>query len=95
MLRDYWQRVREAADDLGTDGCTMATGAFRDCCLRHDVEYRTGRSAVSGRRLTRAEADARLRGCMQSRAWLGYWSPMAWLRWSAVRLFGGRAWRHS
>lgn len=93
ISKDYWQIVRAKADDLGTDGCTMASSAFADCCARHDVEYRLGKSAVTGRPLTRAEADLRLRGCMQSRSLLGWYSPMAWIRWVAVRLFGGKAWQ--
>jgi hypothetical protein len=92
-VKDYWQIVRDRADDLGSDGCTMATSAFRDCCLRHDLEFRTGRSAVSRRPLTRAEADARFLACMQSRSALGWFSPMAWIRYAAVRMFGQRHWK--
>lgn len=89
----YWDRVRDRADSLGSDGCTMATGLRRECCLEHDIAYRT-HATVDGEAIhTRAEADVRFRACMQRRAWLGWWSPVAWARYAAVRLFGERAWR--
>jgi len=87
VTRDYWHRVRDKAAELGTDGCTMAGPAFRDCCLRHDAEYRTCRT-LSGRKITRKEADQRFLACMQSRSIVGWWSPIAWLRYAAVRLCG-------
>lgn len=89
---DYWQLVRDKADALGTDGCTMAGPAFRDCCRRHDLEYRLGRT-LSGKFLTRKMADQRFLACMQSRSMLGWYSPIAWLRYAAVRLFGAKHFR--
>lgn len=91
MTEDYWQRVRAEADVLASDGCTMATSAMRDCCLEHDVAYRLHRT-VTGEPLTREEADVRFRACMQRRSRLGWYSPMAWLRYAAVRAFGARGW---
>lgn len=88
---DYWTRVRDVADRLGSDGCTMATGIRRDCCAEHDIAYRLGQT-IDGETLTRGQADARFLACMQRRAWFGWWSPVAWTRYAAVRLFGGRAW---
>ena len=92
IAKDYWQLVRDKADELGTDGCTMATGAYKDCCLRHDVEYRLG-TTISGKPLTREEADKRFLSCMQSRSRLGWWAPLAWARYFAVRKFGNKAWK--
>jgi hypothetical protein len=89
---DYWQLIRDKADELGTDGCTFAGSAFRDCCKRHDIEYRTGQT-VSGKVVTRDEADRRFLACMQSRSRLGWFSPIAWLRYLAVRQFGDKSWR--
>lgn len=89
----YWRDVRARAAALGSDGCTAATERFHDCCLRHDIEYRTGRIALGMRRLTRAEADRRFLRCMQARSPLGRWTPLGWLRYAAVRVFGGHAWR--
>lgn len=90
---DYWTRVRDVGDRIGADGCTMATGIRRDCCVEHDIAYRLGRT-VDGQSLTKQEADKRFLACMQRRAWLGWWSPVAWVRYAAVKWFGGSAWRN-
>lgn len=90
---EYWARVEVVADDLGADGCTMAGSAFRRCCLRHDAEYRTGRTVLSKRRLTRLEADKRFLACMQRHSLIGWYSPLAWVRYWAVRRFGASAWK--
>ena len=83
----YWERVRDRAAELGADGCTGATNAFRDCCLEHDIFYRTGKT-LDGRPITKAEADDRFRSCMMAHSVLGFYSPMAWIRWAAVKVFG-------
>lgn len=83
----YWDQVRDKAAALGADGCTKATGAYVECCLEHDIHYRTGHT-IAGEPITRRAADARFRSCMQSRSRLGWYSPMAWARWAAVRIFG-------
>jgi hypothetical protein len=88
----YYKRVREKAAEIGADGCTMATGAFRDCCLEHDLFYRTGKT-LQGKPITRAEADERFKSCMQRNSKLGWFSPMAWLRFFAVRKFGADSWK--
>lgn len=83
----YWERIYDKAAELGSDGCTFATGGFRDCCIEHDVHYRLG-TTIDGYPITRREADARFRSCMQCRSKVGWWSPVAWWRWAAVRVFG-------
>lgn len=83
----YWARVWDKAGELGADGCTGVTGAFVECCLEHDIHYRTGQR-LDGTPITRRDADARFRACMQSRSKLGFFSPMAWWRWAGVRIFG-------
>lgn len=85
----YWRRVRQRAWELRSDGCTGVVDVYKDCCLEHDIAYRTGRT-VEGAPVTRTEADAMFRRCMQRRSFLGVLSPMAWIRWGAVRLFGRR-----
>lgn len=88
MNAAYWKRVRERAADLGSDGCTGVSELYRDCCFEHDIAYRTGHT-VLGRATTREEADRRFRQCIQSRSALGRFSPVSWVRWAGVRLFGG------
>ena len=83
----YWDRVRGAADALGSDGCTGVADVYLDCCREHDIAYATGRT-VEGAPVTRAEADAMFRRCIQSRSPLGRLSPLAWWRWLGVRVFG-------
>ena len=87
MRGRYWERVRDKAAELGTDGCSGGTGAFRECCLEHDIHYRTGLT-LDGAPITKDEADKRFLSCMQSRSVFGFYSPMAWWRYAAVTLFG-------
>ena len=84
--------VRAQAAALGADGCSGVPDFYLDCCLAHDIAYRTGRD-FRGNVSTRAEADAGFRRCMQSQSPFGVFSPMAWWRWVGVRLFGGRSWQ--
>lgn len=91
MSGDYWQRVRDEAGRLGSDGCTLASGAYKDCCFEHDIAYRTG-ALVDGECLTKREADVRLRCCIQSHSRFGWYSPVAWGRFWIVTLVGHFAW---
>lgn len=86
-MGDYWDRVRERAAQLGSDGCTGVGPAFRDCCLEHDIAYRTG-ATVDGEPQTKQQADARFLACMQRKSKFGWWSPLAWVRYFAVKKFG-------
>lgn len=83
----YWLRVRDRADELGADGCTCGSAAMRNCCLRHDVHYRTHQH-MDGRPITQREADDQFLACMQARSIVGWWSPLGWFRYAVVRLFG-------
>lgn len=83
----YWEGVRARANELESDGCSVVTEAFQQCCFEHDIAYRTG-ARLDGTPITRREADARFRQCMQLRSRFGKVSPMAWWRWAGVRLFG-------
>lgn len=88
----YWERVRERAAALQSDGCSGVPDFYLDCCLQHDIAYRTG-ADVDGGPLTRSQADAQLRDCIRARSPWGPWSPMGWWRWAGVRLFGGKSWQ--
>ncbi len=83
----YWQRVNDAADAIGTDGCSFVGPAFRDCCKRHDLEYRTGKT-IDGGLVSKHEADRRFLACMQSRSIFGWYTPMGWIRYWAVSRWG-------
>jgi hypothetical protein len=92
MTPDEEALIRRRAAELHSDGCSGPTEVFHICCLAHDIAYRTGADHFD-HPITRREADARFRRCMQSRSPVGRFSPTAWFRWVLVRIFGrGRAW---
>jgi hypothetical protein len=71
----------------------MGGALFRDCCREHDIFYRT-HATLGGMPITKDQADRRFLHCMQRRSLFGWWSPVAWLRYAAVRTKHGlRAWR--
>jgi len=67
-------------------GCTGVPDFYKSCCDDHDEHY-------SAHDVTRAEADAEFRRCIQGKSPLGKCSPMALWRWAGVRLLGRHAWR--
>lgn len=79
----YREWIIDRAEELGSDGCTGATGLYRWCCLEHDVLWRTG-TRRDGTSITKAEANLVFRSCLQRSSPLGWWSPVAWIRWIAV-----------
>jgi len=91
MNDPYWDRIRERSKELGSDGCTGVPEFYHDCCLEHDIAYRSGKD-VYGNRITRKRADLQLRKCIQQRSRFGRYSPMAWWRWTACRLVGSWSW---
>jgi hypothetical protein len=82
---DYWQRVRHRARQLNSDGCTGGTGLLRDCCLEHDIHERTHRT-VDGESITGDESDRVFLACMQRNSHIGWWTPVGWVRYAAVRI---------
>lgn len=106
---DYWAFVKSEAALVGTDGCSAVSGLKIECCYEHDLAYRykkdprdafrlyrAGRFAACwllAQRITRAEADMRLRQCLMNHSKLGRYSPMAWWRWLGVRIGARHAWR--
>lgn len=65
------------------DGCTAVPdfdfGA--DCCGEHDTYYQS-------KEITRAEADKRLRQCIQKKGYI----LLPWIYWAGVRLLGWTHW---
>lgn len=84
--------VATRAAELKSDGCTDALPLYVHGCFEHDISYRTGRDLMDNK-ISRAEADQRLRWYIQLNSPLGVCSPMAWWRWAAVRMFGGLSWK--
>ena len=88
-----WPDIRRQAHALGTDGCSGPTlPLFVDCCYQHDIAYRT-HSDEFGDPITRGEADARFRACIQSRDILGELSLIAHARYLVLRAVGWWHWR--
>lgn len=53
-----------------------------DCCGEHDTYYQGGT-------VSRAEADRRLRKCIQKKGYV----VLPWIYWLGVRIFGRRYWK--
>lgn len=89
--QEYWKSVRDRAAELKSDGCTGVVDFYKDCCLLHDIFYRTHRN-LFGEPITKAEADKALRDCIRKKSRFGFWNPMATWRWLGVKFFARRAW---
>jgi hypothetical protein len=87
----YIAAVERQCAELGCDGCTGVPDFYLMGCLEHDIAYHTGHDP-RGQRITKDEADERLRWYIQNHSVLGWASPMAWWRWWAVKEFAGKAW---
>lgn len=106
----YREFVDQESRLIRSDGCSKASGAYAFHCRVHDLEYWYAADAVDAyrwyllgagdywrqaRAITQAEADAHLRDGMQSDSPLGFFSPMAIIRWGVLKAIGKRAWsRH-
>lgn len=103
----YWDFIEQEAALIGTDGCSKATGAFRRHCRVHDLSYYFAKDPISAYRhyvagvldywgaaddIDQATADANLRKGMQSDSPLGFFSPLAILRWTVLKAVGKNAW---
>ena len=103
----YWDWIESEAAVIGTDGCSKVTGAYRRCCLQHDLSYFYAAAPASAYRLfiagtsnfwghatriDRATADAAFRRCIQAHSKAGFWSPVALMRWLGVKIGGQGAW---
>ena len=90
---DYWDRVRERAKELHSDGCSCVPDFFLYGCLEHDCHYRLHLD-MDNNPINKAEADLQLKQYIQSHSWLRRYSPMAQWRYWAVKRFGKKAWDH-
>lgn len=87
----YWRRVGIEAARLQSDGCTGVVDYLRWTCLEHDIHYRTHRF-ISGAPITFKEANYLFRRRIQQSSPLRVFSPVSWIRWAGVSLFGKKAW---
>lgn len=87
-MASYHDELKALAESIGSDGCTKGTDIHLECCWEHDASYVLG-VTPRGVPITKAQADRRFRDCNQAHSPLRWLSPLAWLRWTAVHLFGG------
>lgn len=83
----YWDRVRHAARLLKSDGCTGVMDWYLDACLEHDIHWRTGLT-LYGQLITTEQANRRFRLVIQNRSGFGVLSPVSWIRWAGVTVWG-------
>jgi hypothetical protein len=83
-----WDAIRAQAQAMGSDGCTVVTEAFQDCCYLHDLCWRHGVDPTTGQPITYDEANVLFRHCIQSKSRLGRFSPVSWIRYFGVQWFG-------
>ena len=88
----YWSALARWAA-AHSDGCTGVKDIYVSACHEHDFHYRfahtfAGTPEAPGESITKSEADTRFRQVMQWQSPLGRFSPVSWIRWSGVRLFG-------
>lgn len=103
----YWDWIKAEAKAIDSDGCSGVSDIYLNCCLEHDLGYWYGKIPASayanylqdvdeyweGATITsRSEVDKTFRQCIQSRSKVGRWSPVSWVRWVGVRLFGKKIW---
>lgn len=106
MNASYRSWIKQEADLIESDGCSFATGARKICCLIHDLEYYYGKDAshayilflagekdywTKARRVERKSVDGNFIKCMRRESWLGFFSPLAFIR-QLVKVGGGKAW---
>lgn len=91
----YWDRIKAYAYALQGDGCTSSPDlTYTECCDEHDIHYRTGQR-IDGTPITREESDRELFECMRRKGK----TPLVGkfivpvIYYSAVRVFGGQAWK--
>ena len=89
----YWSDVNGLAIQLKADGCTGVVDYLAWTCMEHDIHYRT-HGMVYGHPLTKEEADYIFRVRIQQGSSFGRLSPISWIRWIGVRVFGSKAWEH-
>lgn len=76
-----WEGLKKG---FSYDGCTAVPDFDfgSDCCGEHDYHYQD-------KNITRAEADKRLRECIQKKGYI----VLPWVYWLGVRVFGGLFWK--
>ena len=91
--KPYWGDVHVIANALSADGCTGVVDYLYWTCLEHDIHYRLHKM-LNGREIVKRDADYIFRVRIQQGSGMGVFSPIAWIRWFGVKVFGGKAWNN-
>lgn len=92
---DFTQSDREKIKwYIKSDGCTDVPDFYVSACEEHDFYFRT-RHDFSGKIISFKEANRRFRLRIQKQSKFGVWSPLSWIRWAGVSLFGRNAWKRN
>jgi len=106
----YEEFINREAKLINSDGCTGITNVHGLCCKIHDIEYRYHKNSLDAyqayldgyhyfwivaKDISKSDVDRKFRRCLQSNSVLGYFSPISYIRWLGVKLFGGKAWKKS
>ena len=89
----YWRALAGWAKD-NSDGCTGVKDIYIHACWEHDFHYRYA-VTLFGEPITFNEANARFRQVIQGSSKLKWFSPISWIRFAGVKMFGKPIWdRH-
>lgn len=87
----YWDELRAWAK-INSDGCTCVKDIYVDACYEHDYHYRHGFTFPTvdfpSHPINEAQANTRFRIVMQWESRFGRFSPISWIRYAGVSVFG-------
>lgn len=86
----YWKALAGWAEK-NSDGCTGVKDIYIEACSEHDFHYRYA-TTLLGEPITFQEANTRFRQVIQMSSKLRWFSPISWIRYAGVSLFGRSIW---
>ena len=89
----YWNALKTWAQ-VESDGCTMVPDHYVEACWEHDFHFRYA-VTLYGDPITIEQANRRFRDSIQMLSRLRWFSPLSWIRYAAINVFGRSAWNSS
>ena len=89
--KPYWDAVEKWAHDFQSDGCTGVKDIYIKACWEHDFHCRYA-VTMFGEPITLSETNTRFRQVIQMLSKLRWFSPISWVRYTGVSVFGPRIW---
>ena len=81
---EYASEVRDAGQNILSDGCSGVSEAYHIVCVEHDIHYATHLDYWTFETITQEDADKYLMWGIQFHSWLGRSSLFAWWRYRAL-----------